>query len=440
MGAVASGAAQPVFTARCRRGKKRSGEIMNRRNFITAGAGAAIAARWAAAQTLLPGGLVSNAAMEAVTGKNNFARNDVSRHRFGVNYTPSHNWWFCWNEWNPDPIKRDLDAIAALGADHMRIMLIWPYFQPNLTWVSPAHLDRLSQLLTLMGERHLDALVTVFTGQLSGWFFLPPFNKPGAGLYTDPTIWSAQELLIRELAGVMKTHDNIIGFDFGNEMNTCWSAEPAVGDAWMTKMFALMNSALPGALNINGTDEGPWFESTTFSPRALAANPFPVMHAYPYWTGALKYGGPMDPPSTRLMVAFAALIRSYAGNPQKPVWAGEFNTCIESMAEKQQAEWLETAVTAAIEAGVSWFTYWDSHDVNRKFAFNSLEYSLGILTNDGRVKEQGRVFKQLADAYRGKPVVIPSGALPAPPVERTDDITWQWMLDYLHWKPSRAAR
>ena len=40
---------------------------------------------------------------------------DPMRHRFGVNYTPSHNWWFCWNDWNPDPIKRDLDAIAALG-------------------------------------------------------------------------------------------------------------------------------------------------------------------------------------------------------------------------------------------------------------------------------------------------------------------------------------
>ena len=76
-----------------------------------------------------------------------------------------------------DPIKRDLDAIAALGADHLRIMLIWPFFQPNPKWVSPAHLERLDQLLTLMGERHLDALVTVFTGQLSGWYFLPSFNR-----------------------------------------------------------------------------------------------------------------------------------------------------------------------------------------------------------------------------------------------------------------------
>src|SRR4051794_29430251 len=91
---------------------------------------------------------------------------DLARHRFGVNYTPSHDWWFCWNDWNADPIKRDLDAIAALGADHLRLMLIWPFFQPNPKWVSTAHLERLDQLLALMADRQLDALVTAFTGQL----------------------------------------------------------------------------------------------------------------------------------------------------------------------------------------------------------------------------------------------------------------------------------
>ena len=37
----------------------------------------------------------------------------------------------------------------------------------------------------LLNERKLDALVTAFTGQLSGWFFLPPFQKPDHALYVD---------------------------------------------------------------------------------------------------------------------------------------------------------------------------------------------------------------------------------------------------------------
>ncbi len=360
----------------------------------------------------------------------------LDRHRFGVNYTPSKNWWFCWNEWDADSIRRDLDAIAALGADHLRILLVWPYFQPNPKWVSPLHLERLDQLLTLMGQHNLDAVVTAFTGQLSGWFFLPPFNKAGSAFYSDDAIWSAQEIFIRALAGVMNGKSNIIGFDFGNEINTCWSAEPSVGDAWMRKMFSLMEGVSPGHVHVNGVDELPWFEVTTFSPQALAARPMPTMHCYPYWSGSLKFGGPMDPPSIKLMAANATLIRSYAADPRKPVWAEEFNTCIEALNEKQQAEWLEKAVLAAIDSGVSWFTYWDSHDVDRKFEFNSLEYSLGLLTNDGKVKEQGRVFKQLADSYRGKAVTFPARPLPAPPVHRDHEITWRWMLDWMDWKPT----
>ncbi len=400
---------------------------MDRRRFL--GGSAAVAGSWAAA----PLELVSS-----LSGANErqSAGLDPWRHRFGVNYTPSHNWWFCWNDWDADPIQRDLDAIAALGADHLRIMLIWPYFQPNPKWVSQAHLERLDQLLALMGERHLDALVTVFTGQLSGWYFLPPFNRLSDGFYTEALMADAQELFVRELARTMKPHANIIGFDFGNEINTCWRAPTKAGDAWMARMFARMNSALPDHLHVNGVDHRPWFDVDTFSPEALAAARFPVMHCYPYWTGAVQYGGPMDPPSIKLLAAMAALIRSYAGTQQKPVWAGEFNTCIEAMTEKQQAEWLEKAVLAAINEGVSWFSYWDSHDVDRRFAFNPLEYSLGLLTNDGRVKEQGRVFQQLSKAYRGKPVAYPRDTVPQPPQQRTLDGTWRWILDWLGWQPA----
>jgi endo-1,4-beta-mannosidase len=364
---------------------------------------------------------------------------DLNRHRFGVNYTPSRNWWFCWNDWDVGSIARDLDAIARLGADHLRIMLVWPFFQPNPKWVSTAHLERMDQLLALMEQRKLDALVTVFTGQLSGWYFLPSFNRLSDGFYTEKLMWDAQELFVRELARVMKPHTNIIGFDFGNELNTCWKAPTAAGDAWMEKMFAVMSEVLPGKVHVNGVDHHPWFEDDTFSPKALAAAKFPVMHCYPWWTGALKYGGAMDPPSVKLLAAMAALIRSYAGTQQKPVWAGEFNTCIEALPEKGQAEWLEKAVTAAIEQGVSWFTYWDSHDVDRKFEFNPLEYTLGLMTNDGRVKEQGRVFKQLAEAYRGKAVKYPTASLPEPPQTHTIDGTWAWINEWLGWKPKMQA-
>jgi hypothetical protein len=358
--------------------------------------------------------------------------------RFGVNYTPSRDWWYCWNDWKPDFVARDLDAIAALGADHMRILLIWPFFQPNASWVSPAHLDRLSNLLEQMRARNLDAVVTAFTGQLSGLYFLPPFQnaykQPSSSFFTDSTMLSAQETYIRALGAVLRSYPNVLAFDLGNELNTCWTAEPVVGDAWMRRTFDLLHQELPSKLIVNGVDHQPWFTSNTFSPRALAAEHLPVIHSYPYWTGALKYGGPFDPPSISLISGMAALVRAYAGNPNKPVWCEEFNTCIPNLSEQDNARWLELAVTAAMENGVAWFTYWDSHDVNPKFQFNPVEYHLGLLTNDNRVKAQGQTFQALAKVYRGK-LVETRENIPPPPTDHTMEGTWAWLLDWMAYKP-----
>jgi endo-1,4-beta-mannosidase len=411
---------------------------MDRRDFITKGVSSAIAGSLLAESTLSVTGQPMASLRTTTTSAVPSPHADIRSLRFGVNYTPSNNWWFCWNDWNTGPIERDLDAIASLGADHLRILLIWPYFQPNPKWVSPAHLDRMDQLLDLMASRKLDAVITAFTGQLSGLFFLPPFNAQAAGFYSSPAMWHAQELFIRELARIIAPHPNVIGFDFGNELNTCWRADTAVGDAWMAKMFALMDSLCPAGIHVNGADHVPWFEPTTFSPQALASRPLPVIHCYPYWANALKYGGPMDPPSTKLMAAMATLVRSYSGDAHRPVWAEEFNTCIESLTSRQEAEWLETTVAAAMDSGVSWFTYWDSHDVDRRFGFSPMEYNLGLLTNQGKLKEQGKMFKRIAEYYRGRPVTFPTAAPPPPPIESSKDLSWKWMLDWMEWKPKNA--
>jgi hypothetical protein len=195
---------------------------------------------------------------------------------------------------------------------------------------------------------------------------------------------------------------------------------------------------LPDGIHVNGVDHRPWFEVDTFSQHALAAQRHATIHCYPYWTGAVKYGGAMDPPSIKLIAGMATLVRAYAADPTKPVWCEEFNTCIESLDEAGQAKWLDLAVHNAIENGVTWFTYWDSHDVNRQFQFNPLEYSLGLLTNDGRVKQQGRVFKSLVDHYRRQPAIIPKLPVPPPPPGTSSESTWQWLLDWMRRKPKRS--
>jgi hypothetical protein len=134
---------------------------------------------------------------------------------------------------------------------------------------------------------------------------------------------------------------------------------------------------------------------------------------------------------TKLAAGMAILARSLGNAPKKPIWVQEFGVCAEEMPEADIPIWLEKTVTAALGQGVSWFTWWASHDVDRRFQFHPFEYGLGLLTTDNRLKPQGRLFKQIAEAYRGKPVVFPTTHLPPPPQERGDAATWRWPLDWM---------
>ena len=393
---------------------------MNRRAFIKSSSAA----------------LAAGAALGVVPGWTGTARgaqpdDRLLRHRFGLDYVPSHNWYFCWNDWNAADIARDFDRIAELGADHLRIMLIWPWFQPNPRAVSTAHLDRLEELLRLAAERKLDVLVTLYTGWLSGFRFTPPYLEKEL-FYTSPKWAAVQELYLAEVSKRLVTHANFLGYDIGNEINCCWSCEPAEGDAWMARVFKRMHALCPGRIHVNGVDHNPWFNTTTFTPEALMAQQELVtLHCWPFWTGAGKFGKHLDTPYTQLPAAMAALARSYGKAPRKPMWLQEFGACNAEMPEADVPRWMELAITGGIAQGISWFTWWASHDVDKRFDFNPFEYGLGLLTVDNQIKEQGRMFKRLADAYRGKPVVIPSQALPPPPAQRNNEATWRWLLEWM---------
>lgn len=326
---------------------------------------------------------------------------DLYKYRFGVNYTPSRNWWYCWNDFHPESIARDLDSIAAVGADHIRIMVIWPYFQPNPGTVSEVHLERLKTMMTLAGERDLDVCVSMLVGWLSGFRFNPFFLKEES-IYSSERLWAAQELYFRRVAEAMRGHDNFIGFDLGNEIGCCWKTlDTDVGDKWHNRMMSLVHELFPKHVHSNGIDHQPWFERNTFSPRIIATNqPAAILHSYVYFTGALKRAGgdPFARPCTHLIPAMSALARSYAGDASKPVWVQEYGMSEDWMDKAGIPRFLEETTIRSIEGGATWFTWWASHDIDRKFTFAPLEYCLGLISVDQKIKPQGEAFRRLAEA------------------------------------------
>lgn len=353
---------------------------------------------------------------------------DFKHTRFGVNYVPSRKWWYSWNDFDAADIARDLSAIAGLGADHIRIMLIWPWFQPNRKWVSGAHLDRLDTLMSLAAEAKLDVCVTMLTGWLSGWAFRPAFDKPDE-FYTSPQMREPVELYFRACAARLNLHTNFLGFDLGNEMGCCWKANStADGDAWMEWILDVCDSVSPGAVHVNGVDHKPWFCPDTFSAAALARRQKLVpIHAWIGFTGALSRGAALDQACTHLAPAMAALVRAYAGDPAKPVWLQEFGAPSAWMDRETIPVFLEKAVRVAIGGGICWLTWWCSHDIRPEFEFDPLEYDLGLLNTENRIKPAGLAFQKLAREFSGEPVSIPTGLrlpdLPKP----EDEATWKWL-------------
>ncbi|MGH7996436.1 MAG: hypothetical protein ACREFX_08805 [Opitutaceae bacterium] len=271
----------------------------------------------------------------------------------------------------------------------------------------------------------------MLVGHLTGQDFHQGYEG-GRSLYTDPDLLKSERLYFERVAEVCRPRPNFLGFDLGNELDCCWrTADLAVGDRWFQSMLDLADRLAPEGVHVNGVDNGPWFQPDSFSPRALARRQRIIaLHAWIKYTGALARGGPLDGPSIDLAASMAALARAYAADPQKPIWIQEYGASEAWMTPAQADVFCERATVRAIDAGVAWFTWWASHDIDRRFQVDELEYSLGLIGANNRIKRRGEIFRGVANAYRGRPVrFAPSyaGTIVPPPAEYNDEATWAWM-------------
>ena len=104
--------------------------------------------------------------------------------RFGVNYTPSRGWFHHWLDFDLDEVRRDLDAIAALGLDHVRVFPLWPVFQPNRTLIRPRAVADRYVAMDRLDPASLDlrAVVQELPPLVKGYLRLGGFVGEGAVL------------------------------------------------------------------------------------------------------------------------------------------------------------------------------------------------------------------------------------------------------------------
>ncbi|MFJ6124256.1 glycosyl hydrolase [Streptomyces griseoviridis] len=336
--------------------------------------------------------------------------------RFGVNYTPSQGWFHHWLDFDLDAVRADLDSIAALGLDHLRVFPLWPYFQPNRTLIRPRAVEQLLALVDAAGERGLDVQVDALQGHVSSFDFLPAWTRSWhrRNLFTDPDVRDGLATYLRTLAAALADRPHFLGMTLGNEVNQFSAGphpdpDPATEDqidAWLEHLLAACERGAPGRLHLHAEYDATWYQDDMpFTPgQAARRGALTAVHSWVF-NGTAQRHGRASVPAEHHAAYLVELSKAWAEDPRRPVWLQEVGAPAPLVPPEHAAAFTAATIANALDCPDLWgITWWCSHDVSRDLAdFPELEYGLGLLTNDRRPKDTARALAEAAAADRHTP-------------------------------------
>ncbi|MBT0768586.1 hypothetical protein KIH74_06590 [Kineosporia sp. J2-2] len=340
--------------------------------------------------------------------------------RFGVNYVPSQDWMFQWTAVEADVVRRDFAAIAALGLDHVRLFPLWPVLQPNRTLIRRRALDDVRLVVDLAAEFGLDASVDVIQGHMSGFDFVPAWlvNWHAGNMFTDEPAVRAQAALVGAVYETLRDAPNFTGLTLGNEVNQFQPPNPAAMPAdseqighWLRSLLAGAQDPDPAHVITHSENDHLWYrDGHPFLPtHATRLGDVTTVHSWIFNGTGQRYGGLSDQ-AVRHAEWMAELSRAFATDPARPVWVQEVGAPALNLQPEQMPEFCRRTVDSVLTTqnlyGITW---WCSHDVSRDLGdYKDLEYSLGLLDVDNRVKPLGRAFAEAVAQARATPPAVPA--------------------------------
>nr|WP_243869167.1 glycosyl hydrolase [Streptomyces liangshanensis] len=335
--------------------------------------------------------------------------------RFGANYTPSQGWFHHWLDFDLDAVRADLDSLAGLGLDHIRVFPLWPLFQPNRTLIRPRAVEQLVQLAEAAAERGLDVNVDGLQGHLSSFDFLPAWTQTWhrRNLFTDPDVVAGQAAYLRTLAAALAGLPNFIGMTIGNEINQFSGPPhpdpdpitPEQAGTWLTQLLDACEEGAPGKLHLHAEYDAAWYvDDHPFTPaHAARLGAVTAVHSWVF-NGTAQRHGRTGSATEHHAAYLIELSKAWALDPHRPVWLQEVGAPAPLIPAEHAAAFTEATVANALDCADVWgVTWWCSHDVSRDLAdFPELEYSLGLLTNDRKVKPAGETIARIVRERRGQ--------------------------------------
>jgi hypothetical protein len=343
--------------------------------------------------------------------------------RFGANYTPSRGWFHSWYDLDLDEVRRDLDSLAALGLDHVRVLPLWEVLQPNRTLIRPRAVADVVAVVDAAAAAGLDASVDVLQGHLSSYDFLPSWvlSWHRRGVFTDPHVVEAQERLVTALGSALAEHPAFLGLTLGNETNQFAKTihpdpqplSPGVAGAWLGRLLDAAGKAAPGRAHTHSYDDDVWFvdDSVVTPEHAVGLGDLVTVHSWVF-TGVAAHYPPGHPAYAWFARYLLELAAAWAGpGAHRPTWLQEVGAPVPHLGPAHVERFAQDTLRHAAGHDRLWgVTWWCSHDVDRSLAdFPELEYTLGLLGADRTVKPLGRAVAEVLPSLRDRPAPADPG-------------------------------
>jgi endo-1,4-beta-mannosidase len=352
--------------------------------------------------------------------------------RFGVNYTPSKGWFHSWLDPQWDSVKADLEAIASIGLDHVRIFPFWPILQPNRTYINRKGIDDVRHMVELAAQAGLDSYVDVLQGHMSSFDFVPSWlvSWHETSMFSDPEAVEAEANLTQALYDACAQEPRFKGLTLGNECNQFadkshprrMKATSDDIDSWLTSLAAPVKQAAAqsGRILLHSENDAIWYvDGHPFLPRQ-AANEGDVtaIHSWVF-NGTAQHYGPLSDESTRHAEYLVELSKAFSADPHRQVWLQEIGAPGNVIEPADAPAFCRQSVDHVLDTqnlyGVTW---WCSHDVDSSLAdFPPFEHDLGLFDESGALKPIGKEFSRLAREHEARPAAGPRTTAIVVPVD-----------------------
>lgn len=245
----------------------------------------------------------------------------------GLNYWPRRHAMYMWRELDLIEVRDEMQHIAAMGFDVVRLFLLTRDFVPAAHTVDSAMVARLVDVCRIGGEAGLQVMPTLIVLNMSGRIWWPDWmcdahGQPG-NLYEDPTLLESQVLLAESCAQALAGSAAIRAIDLANEIDDAQrprTREAATG--WTSRLADAVRRHAPGVPVQIGAHLPSLSTNNQMRVDDLAGlMDEDVMHAYPLYSDVAR--GFLDP---ELVPFSCALTAELAGSGRRTLMQ-EFGLC-----------------------------------------------------------------------------------------------------------------